>query len=88
VIFGLGRGHSKDHRPDLRQMVVGLAVDVQGRPICCEFWPGNTADVNTLVPVIERLRQRFRLREVTVVADRGMRPEKRSGRAALWRSLC
>lgn len=65
-------GHSKDHRPDLRQMVVGLAVDVQGRPICCELWPGNTADVTALKPAIERLRQRFRLREVTVVADRGM----------------
>jgi transposase len=66
------RGHSKDHRPDLRQMVVGLAVDVQGRPICCELWPGNTADVTALKPAIERLRQPFRLREVTVVADRGM----------------
>jgi transposase len=66
------RGFNKDHRPDLRQMVVGLAVDVQGRPICCEFWPGNTADVTTLKPVVERLRQRFRLREITVVADRGM----------------
>jgi hypothetical protein len=66
------RGYNKDHRPDLRQMVVGLAVDVRGRPICCEFWPGNTADVTTLKPVVERLRQRFRLREITVVADRGM----------------
>jgi Transposase DDE domain len=66
------RGYNKDHRPDLRQMVVGLAVDVQGRPICCEFWPGNTADVTTFKPVVERLRQRFRLREITVVADRGM----------------
>jgi hypothetical protein len=66
------RGFNKDHRPDLRQMVVGLAVDVQGRPLCCEFWPGNTADVTTLKPLIERLRQRFRLREITVVADRGM----------------
>jgi hypothetical protein len=66
------RGYNKDHRPDLRQMVVGLAVDVQGRPICCELWPGNTADVTTLKPVVERLRQRFRLREITVVADRGM----------------
>jgi transposase len=66
------RGHSKDHRPDLRQLVVGLAVDVQGRPICCELWPGNTADVTTLKPVVERLRQRFRLPEITVVADRGM----------------
>src|SRR5256714_485281 len=66
------RGHSKDHRPDLRQMVVGLAVDAQGRPICCELMPGNTADVTTLKPVVERMRQRFRLRDITVVADRGM----------------
>jgi transposase len=66
------RGHNKDHRPDPRQMVVGLALDVQGNPICCELWPGNTADVTTLVPVIERLRRRFGLREITVVADRGM----------------
>jgi hypothetical protein len=66
------RGFNKDHRPALRQMVVGLAVDVQGRPLCCEFWPGNTADVTTLKALIERLRQRFRLREITVVADRGM----------------
>jgi hypothetical protein len=66
------RGHSKDHRPDLPQMVVGLALDVQGNPLCCEVWPGNTADVTTLVPVMERLRRRFRLRDLTVVADRGM----------------
>jgi Transposase DDE domain len=66
------RGHNKDHRPDLKQMVVGMAVDVQGRPICCEMWPGNTADVTTLVPIVNRMRERFRLREITVVADRGM----------------
>jgi hypothetical protein len=42
------RGHSKYHRPDLKQMVVGMALDVEGRPICCEMWPGNTADVTTL----------------------------------------
>ena len=66
------RGHSKDHRPDLCQMVVGMALDVEGRPICCEMWPGNTADVKTLIPIIQRMRERFRLREITVVADRGM----------------
>jgi transposase len=66
------RGHSKDHRPDLCQMVVGMALDVEGRPICCEMWPGNTADVKTLLPVVRRLKERFRLREITVVADRGM----------------
>ena len=68
----LGRhGHSKDHRPDLHQMVVGIALDVEGRPLCCEMWPGNTADAKSLVPVIERMRAKFRVREVCVVADRG-----------------
>jgi len=66
------RGHNKDHRPDLKQMVVGMAVDVEGRPICSEMWPGNTADVTTLVPIVKRMRERFRIREITVVADRGM----------------
>jgi Transposase DDE domain len=66
------RGHTKDHRPDLKQMIVGMAVDVEGRPICCEMWPGNTADVTTLLPVVTRMRERFRIREITVVADRGM----------------
>jgi transposase len=68
----LGRnGHSKDHRPDLHQMVVGIALDVEGRPLCCEMWPGNTADAKSLVPVIERMRAKFRVREMCVVADRG-----------------
>jgi transposase len=53
-------------------MIVGMAVDVEGRPICCEMWPGNTADVTTLLPVVKRMRERFRIREITIVADRGM----------------
>ena len=65
-------GKSKDHRPDLKQMVVGLALDLDGWPLCCELWPGNTADVTTLLPVVHRLRQRFRVRRVSIVADRGM----------------
>lgn len=65
-------GHSKDHRPDLRQMVVGLVLDIQGWPLCCEMWPGNTTDVKTLLPVVNRLKQRFRVREMCILADRGM----------------
>jgi len=65
-------GHSKDSRPDLRQMIVGLVLDAEGWPLCCEMWPGNTTDVKTLVPVVERLKQRFRVRQMCVVADRGM----------------
>ena len=65
-------GHSKDHRPDLRQMVVGAVLTGDGRPVCCELWPGNHADGNALLPVMDRLRQRFGLTRVCWVADRGM----------------
>ena len=65
-------GHSKDHRPDRKQMVVGAILDDEGRPICCEMWPGNTADVKSLLPVVERLRFRFKIRRFCIVADRGM----------------
>ena len=69
----LGRqGNSKDHRPDLKQVVVGVALDLAGWPLCCEMWPGNTADVTSLVPVVKRMRQRFGVRRICIVADRGM----------------
>jgi hypothetical protein len=66
------RGYSKDHRPDLMQMIVAVVIDADGRPICSEMWPGNTADVTVLIPVIDRLRARFGIGRVCVVADRGM----------------
>jgi transposase len=65
-------GHSKDHRPDLKQMVVGVVLDDEGRPLCSHMWPGNTADVTSLVPVVDRLRTQFKVGEVCIVADRGM----------------
>jgi hypothetical protein len=69
----LGRhGHSRDHRPDLRQMVVGMVLDAEGHPVCTELWPGNTTDVTTLIPIVDRLKQTFHVGEVCVVADRGM----------------
>ena len=66
------RGHSKDHRPDLKQMVVGIVLDQNGNPVCSELWPGNTADVKSLIPVVERLKSRFGIGSVCIVADRGM----------------
>jgi hypothetical protein len=69
----LGRyGYSKDHRPDLRQMILAVVIDGDGRPVCSEMWPGNTADVTTLIPVIERLQKRFAIARVCIVADRGL----------------
>jgi len=66
------RGFSKDHRPDLNQMILAVLLDGDGRPVCTEMWPGNTADVGSLIPAIDRLQRRFRINRVCVVADRGM----------------
>jgi transposase len=66
------RGHSKDHRPDLMQLILCVVIDAEGRPICTEIMPGNTADVRILIPTIDRLRHRFAVGRVCIVADRGM----------------
>jgi hypothetical protein len=65
-------GHSKDHRADLKQMILAVVIDGDGRPICTEMLPGNTADATVLLPVVDRLRDRFHIGRVCVVADRGM----------------
>jgi len=65
-------GHSKDHRPDRRQVVVGALLTQTGRPLSCTVEPGNKADVKALLPVVDRARERFGLTEVCFVADRGM----------------
>lgn len=66
------RGFSKDHRPDLKQMTVGVVLDDRGMPLCSEMWHGNTTDVKALLPVVERIRRRFHVTRFCVVADRGM----------------
>lgn len=66
------RGKSKDHRPDHLQLVIGVVMRRDGLPVACEIWPGNTADVTTVVPVIQSLQERFRIQKVVFVCDRGM----------------
>ena len=69
----IGRlGHTKDHRPDLNQMIVGVVLDHEGAPVCSEMWPGNTTDVTSLLPVLKRIRSRFPIDKLCIVADRGM----------------
>ena len=65
-------GHSKDYRPHLKQVVLGMVLDGDDRPFASFLWPGNTADVTRLMPVVQRLRERFGVAQVCVVADRGM----------------
>lgn len=68
---GLRRyGHSKDHRPDLPQVVIGLAVTRDGIPVRCWVWPGKTADAKTVEQVQEDLAG-WRLSRVLWVVDRG-----------------
>jgi hypothetical protein len=66
------RGKSRDHRPDHLQLVIGIVMRRDGLPVACEIWPGNTADVTTLKPIVERLQKRLGIRKVIVVCDRGM----------------
>src|SRR5512144_1634430 len=71
-LFDPGSDRAADKWRSDYQMVVGAVLDGQGRPLCCELWPGNTTDVKTLVPIVDRLRSRFGIGRVCIVADRGM----------------
>ena len=72
---GLRRyGHSKDKRPDLPQIVIGLAVTKEGIPVRCWVLPGNTQDMNTVEMVKEDLRG-WRLNRCIWVMDSGMNSE-------------
>jgi transposase len=53
-------------------MIVGAVLDTHGKPICCEMWPGNTADIKTILPVTDRIRNRFGVGQCCVISDRGM----------------
>ncbi len=74
------RGHSKDCRPHLNQMIVGVIIDQEGRPVCSEMWPDNTADVSTLIPAAQPLRHRAGLRRRRSRHDQ-RRHHRRSGAA-------
>ena len=63
-------GHSKDHRPDLPQVVIGLAVTREGIPVRVWVWPGNTSDQTVITQVKDDLRG-WRLGRCVWVVDRG-----------------
>jgi len=67
------RGYSRDHRPDCKQVVIGLVVNRDGFPIAHEVFTGNTQDRTTLATMLDLLKERVGLPEgSTVVVDRGM----------------
>lgn len=65
-------GYSRDGRPDRPQLVIGLLCAADGCPVAVEVFAGNTADPATVASQISKLKDRFRLRHVALVGDRGM----------------
>ena len=70
-------GHSRDGKKDKPQIVFGLLCDVEGRPIAVEVFEGNTGDPSTVASQVRKLRDRFGLKRVVLVGDRGMLTEAR-----------
>jgi len=67
-----GYGKSKDSRPHNKQVLLGILVNDKGYPFKWDVYPGNTAEVKTLVGNVDVCRERFNLRDVTLVFDRGI----------------
>jgi Transposase DDE domain len=65
-------GYSRDSRSDRPQLVIGLLCAADGCPVAVEVFEGNTADPATVASQVAKLKQRFRLRHVVLVGDRGM----------------
>jgi len=65
-------GFSKAHKVNEVQVVMGLLIDKEGRPIGYELFRGNTFDGKTMTRTLKKLKEQFKLREVIIVADKGL----------------
>jgi transposase len=65
-------GHSRDDRPDLEQIVIGVVTSYEGYPIKHFVFEGNTKDETTVTEVVEELKKTYNIEETTFVGDRGM----------------
>jgi len=66
------RGHSRDHRPDCKQVCIALVVTREGMPLGYEIFPGNRVDVTTVEEIVEAMEARYGMAERVWVMDRGM----------------
>jgi len=71
------RGHSRDKKKGTLQIEFGLLCDIKGRPVAVEVFEGNTGDPATVASQLQKIRERFKLKRVVVVGDRGMLTEAR-----------
>lgn len=70
------RGYSRDHRPDCKQVNIGLVVTPEGLPIGYEVFAGNRADVTTVEDMVELMEQKYGQANRIWVLDRGMISEE------------
>ena len=69
-------GYSRDHRPERRQVVIGVVMTRDGIPLCHHVFHGATPDKSTVREVVRDLKERFGLKRVVFVGDRGMLSEE------------
>jgi len=69
------RGHSRDHRPDCKQVCLALVVTREGMPLGYEVFAGNRTDVTTVEEIVEAMEARYGLAQRIWVMDRGMTSE-------------
>ena len=65
-------GYNRDGKKSKKQIVIGLITDEDGWPISIEVFDGNTNDTSTFNSQIEKLANRFGVKDVVMVGDRGM----------------
>jgi hypothetical protein len=70
------RGHSRDHRPDCKQVCIALVVTREGVPLSYEVFDGNRVDVTTVEEIVGVMEKRFGLADRVWVMDRGMMSRK------------
>ena len=70
------RGYSRDHRPDCKQVNIGLVVTPEGLPVGYEIFAGNTADVTTVEDMVEAMEEKYGQPQRIWVMDRGMISEE------------
>jgi transposase len=66
------RGHSRDHRPDCKQVCIALVVTLEGMPLGYEVFAGNRVDVTTVEEIVETMEARYGIADRIWVMDRGM----------------
>ena len=70
------RGYSRDHRPDCKQVCIGLVVSTEGLPLAYEVFAGNRADVTTVEEMVEVMEKHYGVAERIWVLDRGLVSEE------------